>query len=161
MNLKKSNNIIIKTMKKSILITVIILLAFSMNAQKWDWKRSTGIIGYHLATVAVGALGDATFDNGNKDLGHALKATEVGMLIGGPFLFKIELNEAVPYISTYVFLRFATFDGIYNVSRDLPVLYQGNTSGYDKFMSKVPPHGRAWWKCHALVVGIAIPIKNL
>ena len=46
-------------------------------------------------------------------------------------------------------------------ARDLPINYVGSTSTYDKTMSKIPPDGRAWIKSWSLVIGIAIPIKEM
>ena len=149
---------------KRILLILIASLSLSLNAQSWhttNWGRAAGIIAYHVGTVAIGAVGDAMYDEGNKEWGHALKAAEVGMLIGGPFIFHVQRSEAINYILSYGFIRFSMFDGFYNMTRDLPLLYNGTTSGYDKFMSQIPPHGRAWYKSCSLIVGFAIPIKEL
>lgn len=124
-------------------------------------RRSFAIIGYHLGTVALGAVGDGLRDDGYKELGHILRATEVGALIGGPFLFHVKKDEAIWYILDYGFLRLATFDAIYNATRGLPVLYNGTTSHYDEFMNKIPDHGKAWIKGWSLTLGFAIPLTEL
>ena len=138
---------------------LLLFLCVTLSAQRW--VRPVEIIAYHVLTVGVGAVGDAMYDEGNKEWGHALKAAEVGMLIGGPFIFHVQRSEAINYILSYGFIRFSMFDGFYNMTRDLPLLYNGTTSGYDKFMSQIPPHGRAWYKSCSLIVGFAIPIKEL
>jgi hypothetical protein len=124
-------------------------------------RRSVAIIGYHLGTVALGAVGDGLRDEGYKEWAHALRAAEVGALIGGPFLFRVKKHEAVWYILDYGFLRLATFDAMYNTTRGLPVLYNGTTSHYDEFMNKIPDHGKAWIKGWSLSLGIAIPLIEL
>lgn len=139
---------------------VILLVIVSANATSQNWKRGILVASYHIGTVALGAIGDAQYDQGNKEWGHALHAMEVGALIGGPFIFKIQRSEALSYILSYGFLRFSFFDSFYNMTRDLPLLYNGSTSKYDQFMVKMPDHGEAWYKSCSLVLGFAIPIKS-
>ena len=152
-------------MKSLLLILTLSLCLSSFGQRQTTWQRidrPLAIIGYHIGTVALGAIGDGVFDNGNKQLGHLLQGAEVAALISGPFIFNIKRNEALPYLSTYVFMRFSFFDLGYNKSRGLPGLYNGDTTyGYDKFMNTIPPDGRAWMKTWSLVVGVSIPIKHL
>ena len=140
-------------------LTIILLfVCLSLNAQ--NWKKGLAIAGYHIGTVALGAVADAQMDIGNKDFGHFLQAAEVGALIGGPFIFKPKgSSEIVSYILSYGFLRFSTFDSFYNLTRDLPLLYNGSTSVYDRTMNEIPDAGKAWYKSCSLVLGIGIPIK--
>ena len=139
----------------------IILLFICMTASAQNWKRGVLVASYHIGTVALGAIGDAQFDNGNKEWSHALHALEVGALIGGPFIFKPVKWEIASYVLSYGFLRFSFFDSFYNASRDLPLLYNGTTSKYDQVMSKMPDHGKVWYKSFSFVLGFAIPIKEL
>lgn len=140
-----------------------LLLAIQSTSQerKSEIWREIGVISYHVATVATGALSEATRDEGQKSVAHAFRAMEVGLLIGGPFLFDVKKHEFLPYFLSYTFIRFSFFDAFYNKYRGLDLLYNGTTSSYDKFMNKMPPHGRAWWKTCSLVVGFSIPIKYL
>jgi len=124
-------------------------------------QRSFAIIGYHLGTVALGAVGDGLRDEGHKEWGHAFRAAEVGALIGGPFLFRVKRDEAVWYVLDYGFLRLATFDAMYNATRGLPVLYNGTTSKYDELMNTIPDHGKAWIKAWSLSLGFVIPLCEL
>lgn len=139
----------------------LLLLFICVTATAQDWTRPVAIIGYHIGTVALGAVADAQFDEGNKNLAHILHATEVVTLISGPFIFGVKKHEAVNYILTYGFMRFTFFDSVYNLTRDLPILYNGTTSNYDRFMNQIPPHGKAWYKSWSFIVGISIPIKYL
>jgi len=142
-------------------LALILILSISATAVGQEWKRSAGVVAWNVATVAVGAIGDGLNDEGEKVAGHLLKGVEVGMLISGPLLFKIRLNEAGWYISSYVFTRYALFDGMYNRTRGLPVLYNGDSSWYDRTMKKMPDHGKVFTKSLFLMVGIAIPINEL
>lgn len=143
-------------------ILIISLLLFTLSTQGQSWKKGLAVAGYHLGTIALGAVADAQYDMGNKELGHALHVAEIGALMSGPFVFKLNRKEALPYISSYVFLRFSFFDAFYNKTRDLPLLYNGDTTyKYDQFMNKMPPDGKVWFKSMSLIVGFAIPIKHL
>ena len=142
------------------LLTILLLtVAISTTAQKW--VRPVSIAAYHIGTVALGAVADGLYDEGHKEWSHALHAAEVGALIGGPFLFKVQRSEALSYILSYGFVRLSVFDFAYNRTRGLPALYQGTTSTYDKVMNKIPPDGRMWIKSWSLIVGFAIPINEL
>jgi len=140
------------------LIAIILAISVALNAQ--NWKKGLAVVGYHTATICLGAVADAQFDMGNKNLSHTLHAVEVGALIGGPFVFKVKRSEALSYILSYGFLRFSFFDSFYNMTRDLPLMYNGTTSVYDRTMSKMPDHGKYWVKSCSLIVGFAIPIKS-
>ena len=140
---------------------IIILLVVFVNVNAQDWKRGLAIAGYHVGTVALGAVADGLFDDGHKEWAHALHAVEIGAVIGGPFIFKVERSEALSYILSYGFIRFSLFDSFYNMTRDLPVLYNGTTSKYDQVMNTIPPHGRAWYKSISLIAGFSIPITSL
>lgn len=124
-------------------------------------KRGIGIAAYHLGTVALGAVGDGLYLNGEKEWAHALQAAEVLALASGPFVFHMKKKEWLPYISSYAFIRFAMFDGIFNATAGLPVDYIGSTSYYDKFRQELnaPPGGWYFAKGLSLVLGIGITIK--
>jgi len=141
-------------------LLTIILLGCVLSSSAQDWKRGLAIASYHLGTVALGAVADGLYDDGNKEWAHTLHAAEIGAVIGGPFIFKVQKSEALSYILSYGFIRLSMFDTFYNSTRGLPVLYNGTTSLYDKSMNTIPPHGKAWIKSWSLVVGFAIPIYN-
>lgn len=145
---------------KHTLIISLIFIATICNAQ--NWKRGLAVVGYHTACVALGAVADGLYDEGHKEWSHALHATEIAAVIGGPFIFKPKgSNEIVAYLASYGFIRLSLFDSFYNMTRDLPPLYAGSTSTYDKVVSGIPPDGRAVIKSWSLVIGIAIPIKTM
>lgn len=146
-------------MKKAL---IILLTLITINTTGQNWKKGLAVVGYHTATICLGALGDSQYDLGNKEWGHALHAAEVGMLLGGGFIWKPRgTSEIVSYILSYGFLRLSLYDAFYNWNSGLPVNFVGSTSEYDKFMSKIPPHGRTFIKSWSLVIGISIPILEL
>ena len=146
-------------MNRVFIFCALLILSYNLCGQ--NWKRGLAVAGYHIGTVALGAVADGLYDEGHKEWGHALHAAEVGALIGGPFIFKVKGNEVLSYLLSYGFIRVSTFDSFYNLTRDLPLLYNGTTSTYDNIMNTIPPHGRAWYKSFSLVIGFAIPIKEL
>ena len=142
--------------RKLFVISVIVLTG--LNCQSQNWKRGLAVAGYHIGTVALGAVADGLYDNGDKGWSHALHAAEVGALIGGPFIFNVKKGDALSYVLSYGFIRFSAFDSFYNMTRDLPILYNGSTSTYDQVMSKMPNHGKVWYKSFSLMAGFTIPI---
>ena len=147
--------------KKQILIVLYLISLISLSSQAQNWKKGLAVAGYHIGTVALGAVADGLYDEGNKEWSHALHAVEIGAAIGGPFLFKVHRSEALSYILSYSFIRLSLFDSFYNATRDLPLLYNGTTSIYDKSMNTIPDHGKVWLKSWSLIVGFAIPIYEL
>ena len=145
-------------MKQALIIFGLFIIV-STNAQ--NWKKGLAIVGYHTTTVALGAVADGLYDDGYKEWSHALHAIEIGAVISGPFIFKPRgTSEIAAYICSYGFLRFSLFDGFYNMTRDLPLLYNGTTSKYDEIMNMHTDTGKVWWTSCSLIVGIAIPIKS-
>ena len=137
------------------------MLVVAISATGQDWKRGLAIAGYHVACVGLGAVADGLYDDGYKEWSHALHAVEIGGIISGPFIFKLDRSDALSYILSYGFIRLSLFDAFYNATRGLPYDYVGNTSEYDKFISEIPPHGRTFIKSWSLIVGFAIPINEL
>jgi hypothetical protein len=141
---------------------IISLIFFAVTASAQNWKRGLAIAGYHVGTVALGAVADGLHDQGHKEWSHALHAAEIGAAVAGPlFVFDLNKRDALPYILSYTFIRFSLFDGFYNMTRDLPYYYNGTTSKYDQIMNQIPDHGKAWYKSVSLIVGFAIPIKEI
>lgn len=124
-------------------------------------RRKWLIILYFIGCVVCGAASDALSDGGMKVLGHLVNATEILLLLAGAVGFRIQLKELVPFIATYVAFRIVFFDPVYNVIRGLPLFYLGSTGLWDKFLSKFPAHGVTFMRVIFLMVGIAIPIKEL
>ena len=119
------------------------------------------IIGYLIATVLIAATGDALFDSGAKIWGHSLEAVEVLLLISGPFIFQFKRRDWWAYVITLVAFRIAFFDYTYNLVRGLPLTFIGHTSWWDIIISKQYPSGLLFGRIIFLILGVALPIKEL
>lgn len=152
---------------------LIILYLFSLvlinpvNAQ--NWKRGLAVAGYHLSTVAIGAVADGVYNNGNKELSHFLQATEIAMAVSGPFIFfggyrsePITFTDYLVYGLSYTFIRMAAFDPIINATMGEQLNKIGTTSGWDKALSAVDSEPSGYWFARNIffTIGVAIPIKN-
>ena len=142
-------------------LLIILLSVIAINATAQNWKKGLAVASYHIGTVALGAVADGLYDNGEKEWSHALHAAEIGAAIGGPFVFHVKRSEALSYILSYSFIRLSLFDSFYNATRDLPLLYNGTTSIYDRSMNTIPDHGKGFLKSWSFIVGFAIPIYEL
>lgn len=91
-----------------------------------------------LILIISEALYEGLYDNGKKALAGVLeffsKLLTMGMIIlwlnGTDYEFV--RRELWVLIGGYILLRFALFDAVYNLMRDLPVFYVGETKIYDK-----------------------------
>lgn len=119
------------------------------------------IIGYLIACVVIAATGDGLFDSGVKVWGHTLEAFEVLALISGPFIFKLKQRDWWAYVIALIAFRIAFFDYTYNLIRGLPWDFVGHTSWWDIIISKQYPHGLLFGRVIFLILGIALPIKEL
>ena len=95
-----------------------------------------------LILIISEALYEGLYDNGKKALAGVLeffsKLLTMGMIIlwlnGTDYEFV--RRELWVLIGGYILLRFALFDAVYNLMRDLPVFYVGETKMYDKLWRK-------------------------
>jgi len=154
-------------MKKIILILVTLFICFSINCQsfgKYTSKdkipESVKVIGVYAGSIILDAIGDGLNDEGKKQLGHACNAASVGLLLISPFIIDYDKSKWGYYLTSYVSLRIATFDYIYNTTRGLPLNYIGHTSTWDKVLCKMNPPNTFLGRGVFLTVGIAIPIKE-
>ena len=123
------------------------------------WKTLAVFTG----SILLDAAADATRDNGNKALSHALEAGSVATMIGGMVWIEPSWEDIGWYAASYICLRFAIFDVAYNSLRGLPLNYHGTTSMYDKFWNKMNPPLEAEMFGRVLIfsVGFSIPLQNL
>ena len=128
-------------MKTLLLTTALILTCQILTCQKlqhnfnYHYKKtpeSVKIVTVIVGSIALEAIADACYDNGNKFAGHALQATSTGLLLASPFLLDIDRGKCGWYFLSYLTFRIALFDPIYNLSRGLPVGYIGSTSAWDR-----------------------------
>jgi len=149
-------------------IIIIILLFFSLNLSAQlrglsthKFPESAKVILTYTGAVALNAIGDGLNDNGVKGWGHVANALSIGTLLMSFTWIDYDRTKWWVYPLTYVSVRFAGFDYIYNTTRGLPLNYIGGTSFYDQFMQKLNPPETYLMRGCALVVSISIPIKFL
>jgi len=71
-----------KNVKNIIALFLVLLLTFSLSAQKREaWK----IVGLYSSSIMLDAVGDGLNDSGHKELGHACNAMSTAILITSPF----------------------------------------------------------------------------
>lgn len=119
------------------------------------------IILYMIATVIVLSLGDGLFDKGLKLWGHAIQAFSFVVVLSGPVIFGITLRKLVWWIFVLACWHIVLFDYGYNYFHDLPWNWIGHTSIWDLFIAKQLPSGVIIGRIIFLIVGVAIPIKEL
>lgn len=169
-------------MKKLILITVLILscqilssqiktdyelLTYDFNPEQFKPEKrgipeSIKVIGIIAGSVILEAIGDAKYDEGNKEIGKLYQAVSIGILVASPFILDIDRSKWAWYFASYISMRIALFDPIYNLNRNLPMGYVGNTSFWDKSINYFdPPEGiKVFGHSLALIVAISIPINH-
>ena len=162
-------------MKQLITILIILLISLTLVAQKSLYcpspqytplntpPMSAKVIGIFIGSVFLDAIGDGLNDDGFKGWGHALNAASTGLLLVSPFILDIKLRDIGWYFASYLFIRMAVFDPMYNLTRDLGIDYIGNTSLWDKAWQRLNPPTNTKMIFHGLSfsVGIAIPIRHL
>lgn len=123
------------------------------------WKT----LAVFTSSILLDAAADATRDNGNKMLSHTLEAGSVATMIGGMIWIEPSWEDIGWYAASYLSLRFAIFDPVYNSLSGLPLNYHGTTSIYDKFWNKMnPPLGAEMFgRVIIFSVGFSIPLQQL
>lgn len=143
---------------------ILFCLSFNLYGQdKITIPESAKVIGIYTTSIVLNAVGDGLRDDGNKVWGHSLNVASTGLLLASPFIFNIKKNTWGWYLASYVCLRVALFDPVYNTTRGLPIDYIGNTSLWDKGLQKFnPPKGiHMFGRSVFFMIAIAIPINQL
>jgi len=101
---------------------------------------------FNLCSATLGGFGDGFNHEGQKVLGHSLKALEILTLFGKYFLFDdIDAKLLAIDLLNYTGARFMVYDLAYNQARGLDYWYYGNTSLYDKAIRVVDPGPQIMW----------------
>jgi len=159
----------------------IILLVFTLNcsaqitepdytinpyaAKKPQSTYGTALktIGLYAASITLDAVGDGLMDSGDKEWGHVCNAASTGILVMTPLVVDIRKQDWGWYAATYILMRMAVFDIIYNLTRRLAWNYHGTTSGWDNLWGALNPPGWAEglgrFACFSLA--ITIPLQNI
>lgn len=144
---------------KNLFLILFILLSLNVRA---EIPESIKVIGVYTLSIGLNAVGDALNDNGEKTWGHVSNATSYGLLLAAPFVLDIDKNKWAWYLASYISLRIALFNPIYNSVRGLPIGYYGTSSISDQFMQWTkPPTGiQMFGRSVFFGIGIAIPINE-
>lgn len=159
-------------MKKLLTLITAILLSLTVTAQDYyeiynpqprediipQWVKITTI---YTASIVLDAMADAQRDEGNKPLSHALEAASVGVMLASPFIIDYDKSKWGWYLTSYVTLRVALFDPTYNISRVLPLSYNGTTSAWDKTLAPMPAGFKTFGRSVFFIVGFSVPINEL
>ena len=115
------------------------------------------------SSVILEAIGDAKYDEGQKQLGKLFQAASVGLLVASPILLDIDRSKWGWYFASYISMRVALFDPCYNLTRGLHMGYIGNTSYWDKGIQAFdPPQGmKIFGHSVVFMFAISIPINQL
>lgn len=154
-------------MKVFKLIILLLLLAAAAQAQprgrRVEIPEPVKVIALYTTSIALEAVGDALYDDGDKAWGKSLQAASLGLVIVSPFVLDVERGTWYWYLSSYVCLRVALFDPMYNATRGLPLGYTGTTSVWDKAVQRVvPPEGvKMFGHSVFFIIGVSIPICEL
>jgi len=137
------------------LIIIILLLPVLCRAQDTT-RRNHPILEISLITTSVvaGALGDGLNSRMKYSSGHALCALSYASLIALPFVVKPNWKFPV----SYILLRYALFDAMYNVGAHRNLNYIGGKNYYDESIGKVP--GSVINASKILSVGVVILLNT-
>jgi hypothetical protein len=81
------------------------------------------------------------------------------MAVAGGFCFNGTQDYFLFHVFGYVLVRFATFDILYAICSDQPLLSLGSTKIYDTIIAKVPWHLLLFMRGIALFMGIVWLLK--
>lgn len=139
--------------------------------------QQIGTLVFVAGAIVVGAMADAYNDKSdatkgtkvadkklkksNKTIGHALEVGEKALLLTAPFILDLERSDWLTYGASYLFLRVALFDVVYNLTRKLPINYSGVSSWWDKIMSKMPGFGKWTYRVLFAITGVALIFKSI
>lgn len=151
---------------KKLLLLILISSLLTINTQAQYRQRKNisepiKVVAIYTGSIVLNAIGDGLNDSGSKMWGHSLNALSTGLLLTSPFIVDYDKSKWGYYLTSYVFLRIALFDLVYNKTRGLPVTYIGNTSPWDKFMQILsPPDGFMFGRGVYFLIGVTIPFKT-
>ncbi len=135
--------------------------------EKTFWEKipkSAKVITINLTAITLNAIGDAWIaQDKNRDIAHIFNAASIGITLTAPWICDIEKGDWLAYIGSYVTLRIAIFDPIYNVARGQQWNQRHDASYWDKGINQFnPPAGiEAFGRGMFFIVGITIPITEL
>lgn len=119
---------------------------------KGRWIR----YGLFAVSVSSSAIGDGLNSRTKYGAGHALSALSYASLIAIPF---VSHKASWKQPATYLLIRYAVFDALYNVGAKRKLNYIGGKNYYDESVGKVPLPVLHASKFAALALSVVINLK--
>lgn len=143
---------------KNLLLIPLLLISIWSKAQSDSTRHKGRWIEYGLFTLSVAssALGDGLNSRTKYTAGHLLSATSYISLLAIPFVVH-KPNWKLP--ATYLLIRYAWFDGLYNVGAHRNLNYIGGKNYYDESVGRMPLSVLHATKIGALGLSIIINLK--
>jgi len=142
---------------KNILFITILFTSLNIQAQSEGLKT----VGLYIAQIGLQATGDALDNNGHYCAGHLCNAASVGTLLVMPYVCKIKRNEWPIRLISYVGIRFALYDYVYNYVRGKPVGYLSKDVYPDKILSHYNPNYIMFGRGAIFLICVSVPIDKL
>lgn len=97
----------------------------------------------------------------HRNWNHAMIASSYGMLLLSPLLLSIDWRQGAFYVGTYLLIRAAIFDVVYNVARGVHWRYVPDdpTNLWDWVLSRFKGQHIFVFRIVVFLAGISLPIK--
>lgn len=95
-------------------------------------------IGLLTTSVVTSALGDGLNSRTKYGSGHALSAASYLSLLAVPIFTHVGKRDAIRFVVSYTLIRYALFDGLYNVGAKRNINYIGGKNYYDESAGRMP-----------------------
>jgi hypothetical protein len=129
-------------MKKFTLIVLLTLSIQALKAQdsltikpKHHWLQ----VALLASSVVFNGIGDGLNARENYATGHAFNFLSIGSLIAVPLFDPPDRHKKLKFVATYLLIRYAFFDQVFNKAAQLPMNYLDGQNVYDKALHSVPP----------------------
>jgi hypothetical protein len=124
-------------MRAIAIILIILTCTSAVQAQDSIPRKNHTLVVMSLITASVvsGALGDGLNSRMKYSSGHALSALSYATLIAVPFVIN---KPNWKYPVSYLLIRYALFDALYNVGANRNLNYIGGKNYYDESVGKMP-----------------------
>ena len=118
-------------------------------------RKSLIILLALILSVMLGAIADGLNENGKKNIGHPVEAAEkIVLLMAGV------LSGSLIILFSYIAFRVALFDIIKNLAKGDKWSYLGDSSWWDRFVSRIPTHGMTFIRVIFLAFAVGFTINE-
>lgn len=116
-------------------------------------------LGLYTSSIVFDAIADSRRDKGLYMNSHFYEALSVASLVSIPMFTFTSKNDWWKLGLSYTLMRYSLFDYTYNIDRNLPLDYHGNTSKYDKVLNDIPNEVVNFTKGLSLIASITINLN--